>query len=121
MKRYLIPILLFPLVCGCVVMGGGHEIVFDEEHRLPVRFASVAASDAFHDGLEMADPDEFEEAGGFVVFGLVAMGGEIFHETQFYNAQVRLADVDRDGVIDDAEASRYLRRMAERIEDNDED
>lgn len=44
-------------------------------------------------------------------------GGVVFHETHHYNAQVRMADVDGDSLITDAEASAYRERMNQNRED----
>ena len=104
-------------VSGCVVMGGGDEVIFEEALRYEVQFESVVASRDFYRGLEASDREGFTEASGFVIAGLFAYGGDRFYETQHYNAQVRRADVDGDSLITDAEASAYRERMNENRQD----
>lgn len=97
--------LLF--TCGCLAGGGGEKTVFDESERCQVRFASRGASQAFHEGLARADRDDYTDGGGFFVLFLAGGGSSTFYETQFYNAQVRRADIDRDGEITAEEALDY--------------
>ena len=96
-----------PLVGGCLAMGGGEKTCFDEDERITVRFANRTASNAFYQGFARADRGDYTDGGGFFVLLLAGGGGSLFHETQFYNAQVRRADVDRDGEITEEEALGY--------------
>ena len=100
-----------PFVSSCLAMGGGDKTLFDESQRYSVRFANRNASHAFYEGLGRADRDDYTDGGGFVVLFLAGGGGSVFHETPFYNAQVRRADVDRDGEITEEEALDYLAQV----------
>ena len=102
---------LCPFTCGCVFMGGGDEVIFDEALRYQVQFESIAASKDFYEGLEASDRENFTEDSVFVIPGLAACGGDIFYETEHYNAQVRMSDMDRDDVITDEEAQLYRERV----------
>ena len=119
MKRTLLLLALCSTLSGCVVFGGGSEVVYDEARRMRVSFASLDASSDFYNGMELADEAPFSESGGIFVIGLALVGGETFYETQFYNAQLRMADVNRDTIIDDAEAEHYLQRMVDCYDDED--
>src|SRR5687768_2200785 len=99
MSRTWCAALLLPLVSGCLAFGGGHEIRFDESLRYPVSFASIEAAGLFHEGLARASRKGFTEGGGFGILFLFGHGRGVFHETEFYNAQVRAADIDRDGIL----------------------
>ena len=105
------PLAILPLVSGCLAFGGGYEIRFDESLRYPVRFSSIEAAGLFHEGLDRANRDHFTEGGGFGILFVFGHGGGVFHETEFYNAQVRAADADRDGNITDEEAAAYHERI----------
>ena len=73
----------------------------------PVSFASIEAARLFHEGLERANREHFTEGGGWGILFLFGYGHGVFHETEFYNAQVRDADADRDGIITLEEATAY--------------
>ncbi|MCI0650949.1 MAG: hypothetical protein L0Z55_03605 [Planctomycetes bacterium] len=111
MKTVWLALAALPLVCGCLVMGGGNRLRYVATPRLEVSFSSIAAADEFYRGIAAADRGDYTEGGGFFVIPLLVMGGATFHETEFYNAQVRRTDVDRDTVISDAEAAAYRAAM----------
>ena len=100
--------LLPLLITGCLFVGGTKRIEFDKARRISVRFSSVKAAHDFHEGLRRSDRDAYTDEGGFVVPLIVARGGKVYHETEHYNAEVRLADVNRDGEITEEEAQAYL-------------
>ncbi len=100
-----------PLLGGCLFMGGGHAVRIDESARIPIRFESIAASNDFHAGMAHADRTDYTDGGGFVVLLLAGAGESEFHETPFYNAQVRRADIDRDERISNDEARAYREAM----------
>lgn len=106
-RFYLVGLAALPFVCSCLAMGGGKETLFNESERTPVRFANRSASHAFYEGLARADRTDYTDGGGFFVLFLAAGGGNTFHETEFYNAQVRRADIDLDGEITEEEALDY--------------
>ncbi len=106
-RRPLVALALCALLPGCLMAGGGNRIEFDEDIRLPVRFASPAACEAFHAGLDLSDRAPFTRGRGFYVLLLAGGGERVFHETQHWNAQVRRADADADGTITEDEATRY--------------
>ena len=100
---------LFPLfLTGCLVLGGSQRTEFDETKRISVKFSSVKAAHDFQEGLRQSDRDAYTDVGGFVVPFVVARGGRVYHETEHYNAAVRLADVNRDDEITEEEAQAYL-------------
>lgn len=101
-------LLALPFLAGCIAMGGGRLIEFDEEARYEVKFENSEAARVFYEGLDLSDRDDYTEEGGFVVLLLVGGGESVFFETEHYNAQVRRADADRDGTISEEEASAYL-------------
>jgi hypothetical protein len=106
-RSCLVVAAALPLVGGCLAMGGGEKTRFDEAERIAVRFANRTASNAFYEGFANADRGDFTDGGGFFVLLLAGGGGSTFYETHFYNAQVRRADVDRDGEITEEEALGY--------------
>ena len=114
---FLVCTLFCVFTSGCLIMGGGKETHFEEDIRLRVRFQSLAASTDFHDGMNRSDREWYIDAGGITVPFLFLGGGVVFHETQHYNAQVRMADVDGDSLITDDEASAYRERMNQNRED----
>ncbi|MEM7306567.1 MAG: hypothetical protein AAF682_07850 [Planctomycetota bacterium] len=100
---------LLPLLCtGCLAVGLTERSEFEEAQRTPVKFPSARAADDFHAGLRESDREVYVEANTFVVPFLVARRSELYHETDHYNAEVRRADVDRDGEITEDEARTYL-------------
>ena len=105
---------LLSLPTGCLCVGGSQQTKFNEVERIAVKFPSARAAQDFHDGLEQSDRKAFTETHGFVVPLLFARGGELYHETVHYNAEVRLADVDRDGEITEAEAQEYVEYVEQR-------
>ena len=107
LRSCVVAIAALPFACGCLAGGGGEKTVFDESERYQVRFANRDASRAFHEGLASADREDYTDGGGFFVLFLAGGGGSTFYETQFYNAQVRRADIDRDGEITEEEALDY--------------
>ena len=52
---------------------------------------------------------------------LVARGGKLYHETAHYNAEVRLADVNRDGDITEEEAQAYLAYVEQAVASEDDE
>ena len=66
-----------------------------------------SASVSIAGGVARADRGDYRDGGGFFVLLIAGGGGSTFYETQFYNAQVRRADIDRDGVITEEEAIEY--------------
>lgn len=109
------------LLSGCVFGGGGQHITYEESIRLQVSFASVVASSVFHSALEEADRGDFTEGGGMFILFVFALGGANFHETQFYNAQVRIADANRNGVITEEEAENYAEWVEEHCDEKRSD
>lgn len=102
-------LVLLPLfTTGCLFVGGTEWTEFEEAKRIPVKFLSVGAAHDFHEGLRRSDREAYTDARGFVMPFLVARGGKFYHETAHYNAEVRLADVNRDSDITEEEAQAYL-------------
>ena len=117
----LLPLGLAVVCSGCLFMGGGDRVEIDEERRYRVQFSSVEAARVFHRALEASDHDLFVNEGGFMIPFVAFAGGSVFHETDHYNAQVRLADVDRNGEITEEEASAYEAYVDESNEDEDDE
>lgn len=107
--------LTLSLASGCT-LAGGHRVIIHEKERISVRFENLNASKLFYKGMNESDRDDFTDHGGMLVLGIGMGGGEAFHETAYYNAQVRMADIDRNGVITEAEAGAYLQRIDDAIE-----
>ncbi len=103
---------LFPLFgSGCLYLGESRQTDFDESKRTAVRFATARAARQFHDGFRSSDREAHTDHDAFVMPFLVAQGEWVYHETAHYNAEVRLADVDRDGSITEEEAHAYLEHV----------
>lgn len=101
--------VLIPLVStGCLFVGGTRRIEFDEESRTAVKFSCVEAAHDFHEGLRLSDPEPYTDVSGFAAPFIAARAGGVYHETDHYNAEVRLADVNRDRTITEEEAEAYL-------------
>lgn len=100
--------LLSLLTSGCLYAGGSKRIEFEETDRILVKFSTALAAQDFHDGLRQSSREDYTEGGGFLVPFLIARGGAVYHETAHYNAEVRLADVNRDSDITETEAQAYL-------------
>ena len=92
-------------------MGGTKKTSYEGD-RLTVKFESVDASKEFYRGMSNADRADFIDGGGFVILFVFGRGSATFHETRFYNAQVRQADVNRDGLITEEEAKSYRKNVA---------
>lgn len=112
--------LLPLLTTGCLFVGGTQRTEFEEAKRIPVKFRSTRAAHDFHEGLRQSDREAYTDVGGFVMPFLVARGGELYHETAHYNAEVRLADVNRDSDITEEEAQAYL-AYVERVVGSEDD
>ena len=111
---------LLPLLStGCVVVGGAKRTEFEEAQRLPVKFSSATAAQDFHEGLRLSDREPYTDASGFVAPFLFARGSATYHETAHYNAEVRLADVDRDNEITEAEARAYASQVRRALTSED--
>ena len=117
----LLGLALLPLwTSGCLFAGGTKRTEFVEQDRILVRFPTAQAAHDFHAGLRQSDREAYTDAGGFVVPFLVAGGGARYHETAHYNAEVRLADVNRDNNITEAEARDYLAYVNRSLAKDDE-
>ena len=104
-------VALVPVLSGCLVMRGARSVEVEEQERIAVRFESSTAADVFFEALARSSREDHTDERGFAV-PFLAIGGEtIFHETRHFNAQVRMADVDRDGNISQTEAAAYLDRV----------
>ncbi len=108
------------LISSCVVVGATKRTEIDEAGRLPVRFPSVQAAHDFHEGLRQSDRAAYTDASGLAVPLLFGRATETYHETAHYNAEVRLADVDRDGAITEEEARAYLDLVLRELAGEDE-
>lgn len=102
-----VPLLLVPCLSGCLIMGGGNRVVFDESIRYAVSFESPNAAHDFHKALDESDRERFVRAGGFLIPFVIGAGGMTYYETQHFNDMVRRIDADRDNVITEAECDAY--------------
>ena len=111
MRASILLIGLAPLLSSCLLAHGGTKVIVVEEPRIDVSFESGQAADDFYRGLYDSDRSTYTDAGGYYLIGVAMGGGSTFHETAHYNAQVRQADIDGDGVITEAEAKGYRGRL----------
>ena len=117
----LLGLALLPLfTSGCLFAGGTKRTEFEESERILVRFPTAQAAHDFHAGLRQSDREAYTDASGFVVPFLFVRGGARYHETAHYNAEVRLADVNRDNDITEAEARDYLAYVNRSLAEDDE-
>ena len=101
----LVIVVLFLFSNGCVAVS--RRVEYSDVERLKIRFEGVAAAKAFWSSFHRLKP--YHSDMNWIVSPLLLVRVEwVLHETEFYNAQVRKADVDRDGVITEAEAELLL-------------
>lgn len=118
MRASILLIGLAPLLSGCLLAHGGTKVFVNEASRSHVSFESGQAADDFYRGLHDSDRSTYSDTHGYYLVGIAMGGGITFHETAHYNAQVRQADIDIDGVITEGEAKGYLGRLLYRPDTN---
>ena len=92
---------------GCLAVSMKNKWVYDEASRVSVVFESGEASQIFHSKLRLDALKKGNPYVGSTQFGIpfvVFIDHTIIYETAYYNARVREADINGDGVITVEEA-----------------
>ncbi|MGE3164066.1 MAG: hypothetical protein AB7O52_04125 [Planctomycetota bacterium] len=107
MRARVFVLFVVPFLSGCLIMGGGNRVEFDDEIRYDVYFESPKAAREFYEAFDGSNRDRFVRGGGVIIPFVWATGGMTYYETQHFNDMVRRIDADRDDCITEAECAAY--------------
>jgi len=107
-----LPVLILPLLGGCLISHSQKRVIREGEVRQPIRFESEETALLFN---EMATSDEARKSeGSSASFGIPFLVGlsrsSVPSHNAFYNDQVSKCDVNGDGLISDCEAEEFAAR-----------
>ena len=108
--KVLAPVVALVLLNGCIVLN--RKVEFAGE-RQSVSFASTQAAKIFHDSMNRPKLYHSDIRYTIIVPAGVVEFNQVLHEVEFYNAQVRHADANRDGIITEEEAQLLVRPKEE--------
>ena len=112
MLRRLFPttvVLVLGFLPGCLFNSKSDTIVEPDAPRQAVTFESDAGMHRFHDAVQRRyHSEKVESSSEFAIpFLLDVESRRITSENAYWNAQVKKADIDQNGIISDAESHTY--------------
>jgi len=117
MRRAPLTVLLIVSILASGCIGVSRRVETSEENRLQIGFENSEAARLFY--LSMLKPKPYMSDQSILFAFPFAIGIEwVLHETEWYNHQVRRADIDQDGQISEQEA-RVLFRHYEQEQEED--
>ncbi len=108
------------LLCGgCLISSSGEKIVQADAKRQAVEFASEAGMIDFTQAVEQRYPHKSHLGNSsFAVPFLIGISErKVLSENAFFNLQVDNADLNKDGILSDAEVNAYLGRRPQNAEE----
>ena len=115
-RPLLLPVLVLaaaPLSAGCLCIAEKERVVRANEPRVIVDFESEEGLIAFQSSVISRDTLRSRRQGSsdvLIPFLLNVETSSVLSDTAYYNDQVAMADVNRDGVLSDAEVSGFTGR-----------
>lgn len=98
------------LLCGCLVTTHVDKVVREDEPRQAVQFESDDGMMQFHNAVNRRSEQGARDRGRSSVnipFIVSANTRKVLSRSAFFNDQVRLADIDANGTLSDAEVWAY--------------
>jgi len=98
---------------GCLIYSHDEKVLEPEAERLTVRFENDEALETFQNAVSKRYRHGDGEAGSsrfWLPFLVSVSETEVLSENAYYNRQVEKADVEKDGVISQAEAEIYAKQ-----------
>lgn len=106
-RSLILMVCALTVLTGCVAYKKSNVLIFNEKERVQVKFESAKAANMFHKKMAEKSHEGFEEKEEGLLVG-IAYGEKVkFYSTYFYNEQVRLTDINGDGVITEEEVKNY--------------
>ena len=109
--RLLLALLSCLLLGGCLVTTSGTRVIRKDEQRQSVAFESDQGLLDFNTALRQRDSAGARHRGRSsfnIPFIISANSRHVLGRSAYFNDQVRIADVDADGVLSDAEVFAYV-------------
>lgn len=109
MNRSIVAIALLAasaLSSGCLTLYSKTEVLRGDEQRVPVRYESARAAEAFRRGMERHSAEQGNTS-FWLPFVTLYERRKVLSPEAHFNAQVRCCDADQDGLITEEEAYVY--------------